>query len=266
MTAEGPLFHPTVQSDQDQQVDGAAPVFGRIHSVETCGAVDGPGLRYVLFLSGCPLRCLYCHNCDTWDPASGRSQSVDEVMADIRRYRSYFRASGGGVTLSGGEPAMQAGFVAALFRACRQEGIPTCLDTSGYCDREAAERFLPYTDLVLLDIKQFDPIRHRQLTGVANDKPLAFAQLLAEREIPVWVRHVLVPGYTDRDEDLDDLCRFAASLGNVRRLTFLPFHSLGSEKRRELGIDDPLADVVPPGAEEMERARQMARRYGLDVD
>ncbi|MZP29972.1 pyruvate formate lyase-activating protein [Heliobacterium undosum] len=256
----------TAPRTSSESLTATRRVYGRIHSVETCGAVDGPGLRYVLFLSGCPLRCLYCHNCDTWDPASGRLQSVDEVMADIRRYRPYFRASGGGLTVSGGEPAMQADFVAALFQACREEGIRTCLDTSGYCEREAAERFLPYTDLVLLDIKQIDPFHHRRLTGVGNAKILAFAQLLAEREIPVWIRHVLVPGYTDSEEDLDGLCRFAASMGNVQRLTFLPFHRLGSEKRREMGIEDPLAGVEPPEREGMERAWDAARRYGVNTD
>ncbi|MTV48742.1 pyruvate formate lyase-activating protein [Heliobacillus mobilis] len=244
----------------------ASNVIGYIHSVETCGTVDGPGIRYVLFLSGCPLRCLYCHNCDTWDRQAGEPKTVEDVMADIERYKNYFHFSGGGVTLSGGEPTVQTPFVKALFHQCRIEGIHTCLDTSGYCEIEKAEQFLPETDLVLLDIKHMDPRQHRRLTGVDNDKILAFAKYLSQQHTPVWIRHVIVPGYTDDTQSITELCAFLASLQNINRLTFLPYHTMGSVKRAELGISDPLVGVKPPEPTVMEAARAIATQFGLPVD
>ncbi|MCW2276883.1 pyruvate formate-lyase-activating protein [Heliophilum fasciatum] len=240
---------------------------GCVHSVETCGTVDGPGIRYVLFLAGCPLRCAYCHNPDTWSPQAGEIKMVETIMAELRRYRPYFTASGGGITVSGGEPAMQAAFLGALFQRCHAEGIHTCLDTSGYCEPAQAELFLDDTDLVLLDIKQADPDKHKALTGVDNERILAFARMLKDRAIPVWIRYVVVPGSTDAPEDIDQLCRLLVGLGGIiRRVTFLPYHTLGAGKREEMGITNALVGVKPPSETAMAAIRAQARQYGLPVE
>lgn len=240
-------------------------VTGRIHSIETFGTVDGPGIRYVVFFQGCPLKCQYCHNRDTWDPRGGREVTVDELVDDIRQYEGFYRSSGGGVTASGGEPALQAAFVGELFRRCRREDLHTALDTSGCVGLQRISPLLEATDLVLLDIKHIDPAKHRELTGVSNEKTLALARRLSEMGIPVWVRHVLIPGITSDPRDLARLGEFLAGLNNLQKVEILPYHTLGAYKWEQLGLEYPLEGIQPPSPEKVAQARQVLAGFGLPV-
>ena len=205
----------------------AAQVTGRVHSVESFGTVDGPGVRFVVFLQGCPMRCLYCHNPDTWDPGGGVPTTVEELLAQYARNEAFYRK--GGITVTGGEPLLQIEFVTALFREAKRRGIHTCLDTSGATfrpeDAAALAQFdalCAVTDLVLLDIKQTDPAAHRRLTGRENGNILAFARYLAQKEVPVWVRHVVVPGLTDSEAGWNALlCREAGAVQLVEKASLL---------------------------------------------
>ncbi|SHE33258.1 pyruvate formate-lyase-activating protein [Alkalibacter saccharofermentans] len=230
---------------------------GRISSVESFGTVDGPGIRYIVFLQGCPLRCLYCHNRDTWDPKGGKETTVDEVFNEILKYKDYFRFSGGGVTVSGGEPTLQADFVTELFKKCKEHDINTALDTSGFADTEKLQELLSLTDLVLLDIKQTDENKHKQLTGVGLDKIRRFAAYLKEKKIPVWIRYVLVPGYTDDIKDLKEASEFISRHDNVQRVEVLPYHSMGQCKWEELGDDYKLKGIVTPSQEDVDKAQNI---------
>lgn len=231
---------------------------GRIHSVETFGTVDGPGIRFVLCLQGCPLRCRYCHNPDTWDPGGGTLKTVDEILAEIEPYVDYYRRSGGGITVSGGEPMLQAPFVAELFRACKERwNLHTALDSSGFCDPAHAEALLGVTDLVLLDLKLMNRFGHRDLTGQSNDRMIAFARFLSERGIRMWIRRVLVPGVTDAAEDLMDLGLFIGELSGVEKVEVLPYHRMGEYKWRQLGIRYPLEGTPEPDSKEIERAYRL---------
>ncbi|WP_068557595.1 pyruvate formate-lyase-activating protein [Thermotalea metallivorans] len=240
-------------------------VKAKVHSVETCGTVDGPGIRYILFLSGCPLRCKYCHNCDTWTGSTGRIMDVDEIMEDVKKYRPYFHFSKGGITVSGGEPTMQYAFLEELLKRCKEEGIHTCIDTSGYCDLDKADIFLPYTDLVLLDLKHIDDRKHKELTGVSNEKILKFAWHLSVKGIPVWIRHVVVPGYTDDLQDVERLCQFMKELKNVERVELLPYHTMGVHKWEELGFHYELRDVQTPTPAFMEKIKAIFQKYAIKV-
>lgn len=229
---------------------------GRVHSYESFGTVDGPGIRFVVFLQGCPMRCRYCHNPDTWDTRGGREVTAEEVAREVLKYRNYF-ADRGGVTLSGGEPLLQLDFVLELFSILKKKGIRTCLDTSGICFSEEDaryERLAALTDLVLLDIKHIDDAAHRALTGQSNKNPLAFARFLDERGVKMWIRHVLVPGITDDDGALRELRAFLDTLTNVDRVEVLPYHTMGVQKYRKLGIPYPLEGVQPPARERVENA------------
>ncbi|NEQ43453.1 MAG: pyruvate formate lyase-activating protein [Leptolyngbya sp. SIOISBB] len=223
---------------------------GRIHSIETCGTVDGPGLRFVIFTQGCPLRCLYCHNSDCHPPDGGREVTVDDLIQEIQRYRSYLRQ--GGVTVTGGEPLMQPEFVAEILQRCQAIGLHTALDTSGYVPIAAAQPVLDHADLVLLDIKSYDPDLYRYVTQVTLEPTLRFAQYLAEIHKPTWVRFVLVPGLTDRVDNVDGLAKFVATLGNVERVEVLPFHQMGAYKWAQMGHDYALQDTPPPSSELVE--------------
>lgn len=236
---------------------------GRVHSWDLSTGVDGPGTRFVLFLSGCPLRCLYCHNPDTWQMRGGRTVTVREAAQEIARYQDFVRAAGGGVTLSGGEPLLQPAFTSALLRACKRLGLHTALDTSGFLGARADEELLAATDLVLLDVKSFDARRYRELTGGALAPTLRFAERLAALGKPVWIRYVLVPGWTDDTAEVDRLAGYLAALGNVERVDVLPFHKLGAAKYQVLGIPFPLADTPVPGPELVERVRGAFRAHGL---
>jgi len=230
-------------------------VKGRIHSIETFGTVDGPGIRYVVFMQGCPLRCLYCHNRDTWDVKGGREATVDEIIEDLKKYLDFIKFSGGGITVTGGEPTLQADFVAALFKRCKEMGVHTALDTSGFADIKRVEELLKYTDLVLLDIKQINNEKHKALTGVENKKNQQFANYLSEKGIAVWIRYVLVPGYTDDEQDLRATAEFIKKFDNIQRIDVLPYHSMGAYKWEQLGETYALHDVQPPDQQQVERAK-----------
>lgn len=233
---------------------------GRIHSIETCGTVDGPGLRYIIFMQGCLLRCQFCHNPDTWKMGEGREMTVEELIKDISSYLPFFRASGGGVTVSGGEPLLQAKFLIILFKELKKLGIHTALDTSGGCFSEtptflqSLDELLALTDLVLLDLKQIHPKKHEILTGLSNEHILKFAELLDKKKIPVWIRHVLIPEVNDFDDDLSHLARFISSLSNVEKIDVLPYHKLGVYKWEALGLAYPLDHINPPSKERVENA------------
>jgi pyruvate formate lyase activating enzyme len=235
----------------------AAGESGRLHSIETFGTLDGPGIRVVLFFQGCPLRCVYCHNRDTWDSRGGRIWQVEPLKDFVLRYKPYMEKTGGGVTATGGEPLLQHKFITRLFEALKKEGVHTALDTSGYGDVDKLQPLFRVTDLVLLDIKAVDPLLHKKLTGRDNAPILAFAQALSQQDIPVWIRHVLVPGLTDAKEDLLALRRLVESLGNVERVELLPYHTMGAYKWNQMGCDYPLQGVPEPTAEQMARAYEI---------
>jgi pyruvate formate lyase activating enzyme len=236
---------------------------GWVHSTETGGAADGPGIRYVVFVSGCPLRCLYCHNPDTWQARDGTLTPVAELLADIARYKSFLSHGHGGVTISGGEPLAQPKFTAALLRGCKELGLHTALDTSGFLGSKASDALLADVDLVLLDIKSFTEDRYRTLTEGQLAPTLAFARRLAALGKPVWLRYVLVPGYTDQLDEIAALAAFAAGLGNVARVDVLPFHKLGEHKWEGAGRPYLLGAVQPPSAELLDAVRQCFRAHGL---
>ncbi|WP_410512869.1 pyruvate formate-lyase-activating protein [Paenibacillus sp. BR2-3] len=237
---------------------------GRIHSIETSGMVDGPGIRFVVFMQGCLLRCQYCHNPDTWTIGKGQKVTVQELVEEIRGYLPFLQFSGGGVTVSGGEPLLQADFLLTLFRALKRElGIHTAIDSSGGCFTrhghffETLQQLMKYTDLVLLDLKQIDPQKHLDLTGKPNDHILEFARFLSEADIPVWIRHVLVPGLSDDEADLRKLADFIKTLRNVERVEILPYHEMGKYKYEQLGIEYPLLHIRPPDEETIRMAKEI---------
>lgn len=238
---------------------------GRIHSFESCGTVDGPGIRFVVFMQGCPLRCLYCHNRDTWDARGGREVEVADVMREILKYRSYMRFSGGGVTITGGEPLLQAEFVRELLRECKRAQIHAAVDTSGYAPIEKARPVLEVADLVLLDLKCMNAETHQRLTGRELAVVLRFAHAVSEMGKPLWIRHVLVPGWTDREEFLRQLGEFIASLKTVEAVELLPFHKMGEYKWAELGCQYSLSDVSPPTKTQVKHALDILKAYSPNV-
>lgn len=238
---------------------------GRIHSIESFGTVDGPGVRMVVFMQGCPMRCVYCHNPDTWETGRGMSMSAQEIIRQYERNKAFYTR--GGLTVTGGEPLLQVDFLLELFTLARERGIHTCIDTSGLpfqssdsAYQEKLERLLQITDLVLLDIKHADSEKHVQLTGHDNTSILAFARYLNERQIPVWIRHVLVPGLTDQEDALRSLGRLIAALYNVQAIEVLPYHTMGVEKYKTLGIPYPLPGVKAADAADVARAREIIRK------
>lgn len=244
----------------------AGPVAGSVHSFDTSTGVDGPGTRFVAFLAGCPLRCRYCHSPDTWFRRNGRSMTVDELVLEIRRYERFIKVAGGGVTLSGGEPLQQSTFTAEVLRRCKDLRLHTALDTSGFLGERADEKLLGATDLVLLDVKSWDPATHRRVTRTGEIAPtLRFARRLAERGTPIWIRFVLVPGLTDAPDNVAGVARFAASLATVERVDVLPFHRLGAYKYTQLGLPYSCADTRPPTLDLLERVRSQFRDHGLMV-
>lgn len=234
-------------------------ISGKIHSIETCGTVDGPGVRYVLFLQGCGLKCIYCHNPDTWDGGckKARTMTVAEVVEDIEKYKSFFGAEGG-VTVSGGEPLVQAKFVLELFRVLKQKGFHTCLDTSGSVPlNETVKEILSLTDLVLMDIKSAIPDTFKRMTGQSVDNTFAFAKYLSDKKIPMWVRYVVVPGYTDLDKEVVALGEFLQGLRNVKEVDILPFHQMGAHKWEALKMPYVLKDVKTPTADVIGKIKTM---------
>ncbi len=224
---------------------------GNLHSVETFGTVDGPGIRFVVFFQGCPMRCLYCHNPDTWETAPHIQADAGELIAQYLRNQQYYVK--GGITATGGEPMLQPEFLTELFTRAHANQIHTCLDTSGICfdpeHPQAAEKILAVTDLVMLDIKHIDDDRHRQLTGRSNANILAFAKFISEKGVPLWIRHVIVPGWTDDPDEQLRLGNFLGGLRSLKGLDVLPYHDLGRRKYEALGIPYPLENAKPVSKE-----------------
>ena len=238
---------------------------GRIHSIETCGTVDGPGIRYVIFTQGCPLRCLYCHNPDCRHPDDGKEVTVDELIADIQRYHSYIEFSGGGITVTGGEPLMQPEFVFEIFRRCQELGIHTTLDTSGFVKLTTAKPVLDHVDLVLLDIKSFDPKIYHQVTSVSLEPTLDFARYLSNINKPVWIRFVLVPNITDAPHNIRGLAKFISGLNNVDRVEILPFHKMGEYKWERLGYKYQLKNTPSASPELIATAKKIFQENSISV-
>ena len=238
---------------------------GYIHSIETFGTVDGPGVRFVVFFQGCPLRCQYCHNPDTWEMADGKEKTADEILEMFERNRAFYKT--GGITATGGEPMVQMDFLLELFTKAKEKNIHTCLDTSGimYTEQRESELFqkienlMSVTDLVMLDIKHIETDSHKNLTGQTNEKILAFAKYLDEIKKPMWVRHVVVPGITYQEESLIQLGEFLKTLSNVKKLEVLPYHTLGENKYEKLGIAYPLKGVPQLSKEDALQAENVIR-------
>lgn len=236
-------------------------MIGHIHSTESFGAADGPGVRFIVFMQGCHMRCRYCHNPDTWKMDGGDEVTADEILKRALRFKPYW-GKDGGITISGGEPLLQIDFVIELFKKAKELGINTCIDTAGnpFTKEEPFfskfEELMKYTDLLLLDLKEINPARHKDLTGFDNSNIIEMAKYLSEINKPVWIRHVLVPEHSDFDEDLDALCDFIDTLSNVDRVEILPYHTLGKFKWENLGIPYSLESISPPSAERIENAKQ----------
>ena len=235
---------------------------GAIHSIETFGSVDGPGIRFIVFLKGCKLRCKYCHNADTWDPNSEDMRTPDELLDFAERYRSYWGTEGG-ITVSGGEPLLQIDFLIELFKKAKERGINTCIDTAlqPFTREEPFfskfEELMKYTDLLLVDIKHIDKDEHIELTGLPNDNIFDGFKYLSEISKPIWIRHVLVPGITDDDEYLKRTREFIETLSNVQKIEVLPYHSMGQHKFETLGIPYKLDGVKSPSKERVENAMKI---------
>ncbi|MEV4624202.1 pyruvate formate-lyase-activating protein [Asanoa sp. NPDC049573] len=243
---------------------GPTPFTGSVHSFDISTGVDGPGSRFVAFLAGCPLRCAYCHSPDTWYRRSGTLMSVDDLMLEIERYRRFIQVAGGGVTISGGEPLQQVGFTREVLRRCHALKLHTALDTSGFLGHRADHSLLDVTDLVLLDVKSWDPATYRKVTGTGDVMPtLRFARRLAAYGVPMWIRFVLVPGLTDNAANLEGLADFLATLSTLERVEILPFHKLGAHKYEQMGLTFPLAGARVPAADEIARAHEVFAGRGL---
>ena len=237
---------------------------GRISTTESFGSVDGPGIRFIVFVQGCRYRCQYCHNPETWERAGGYEATAEEIFRQAWRYRPYWKRTGG-ITVSGGEPLLQLEFVTELFRLAKEKGVNTVIDTAGepftYDEPffSAFETLLPLSDLFLLDLKQIDDAKHRALTGTSNESALALARFLSERGKRMWIRHVLVPGWTTGEEDLGRLSEFIAGLKTVDRVEVLPYHAMALHKYEELRLPYRLGGTPAPTAEEIARAEEILR-------
>ena len=235
---------------------------GIIHSTESCGTVDGPGVRFVIFFKGCPMRCAYCHNPDTWTMAGGTEMTVQELLEEYDKKAPFYKT--GGITATGGEPMVQIDFLTELFTAAHNRGINTCLDTSGVTFRpddpeylKKTDKLLEVTDLVMLDIKHIDPIKSKNLVGFSNERELAFAKYLSDNGIHMWIRQVLIPGYTDDESDLLKLKNFISGLENVDKIEILPYHDMGKYKWKELGLKYELDDVRVANDDDVKRAKKI---------
>lgn len=236
---------------------------GYIHSYESFGTKDGPGVRFVFFMQGCPLKCLYCHNPDTWNmSAYAEEKTPEEAFNEFYKVRNFVR---GGVTVSGGEPLLQADFVLELFRLCNQEGVHTAVDTSGYLLNDKIKEVLKYTDLVLLDIKHIDPDKYKELTARPLEPTLKFMEYLREIGKAVWLRYVLVPHFSDDEQDLHNWAKYVSLFDNVERVDVLPFHQMGIHKWEEVGTDYKLKDIKTPTAEDVKKAEAIFKSYNLPV-
>lgn len=231
---------------------------GNVHSFESMGAVDGPGIRFIVFMQGCKLKCKYCQNRDTWSLENNKEYTVNEIIERALRTKPYMDSTGGGVTISGGEPLLQANFLLELFKELKKLNISTCIDTSGSITiNESIKKLLELTDLVLLDIKHIDETKCINLTGVSNRKELEFAKYCSENNVKMWIRQVLVPGYTDNIDDLKKTRMFIDTLKTVEKVEVLPYHDLGKQKWLKLGFAYPLEGIRKPTNEEIEKAKQI---------
>lgn len=235
---------------------------GRIHSLESFGTVDGPGVRYVVFFQGCPMRCLYCHNPDTWDVTGGTLMEAEEILQNFEKNRVFYR--NGGITATGGEPLMQLGFLTELFSRAKEKNIHTCLDTSGILFSEEKkpefEKLMAVTDLVMLDIKHMDPVEHKKLTGHPNENVLAFAGFLKENQVSMRIRHVLVPDITLVERELTQLGSWLLDFPNLEKIEVLPYHSLGKVKYENLSMEYPLKDTRQTSKEEASWAQEVLNK------
>lgn len=240
-------------------------MLGRIHSIESMGTVDGPGVRLVIFFQGCPLRCRYCHNPDTWEINGGKEMSAEEILEHYDKNRAFYKT--GGITVTGGEPLLQTDFLIELFKKAKEKDIHTCIDTSGITYNkdnasymEKLDELMKYTDLIMLDIKHIDSDKHKDLTGHRNEGIIEFARYLEAISKPVWIRHVVVPGITDDAADLINVGRFIGSLKNVKLVDILPYHTMGVHKYDELGIEYSLKDYPALSKSERDRASDFVRQ------
>jgi pyruvate formate lyase activating enzyme len=242
------------------------PEIGYYHSYEITGSVNGPGIRFTLYLSGCPLRCQYCQNPDMWTMQNGRRVTVGRMLDEVAKYASFIRTAHGGITVSGGEPMLQIRFLQALLRRCKQDlGLHTAVDTSGFLGARASEDFLDLVDLFLLDIKAGDEELYHLVTSAELAPTLRFARRLSDRGNRMWVRYVLVPGLTDAADDVEKVARFTSTLAHVERVEVLPFHQLGAGKWADLQLSYQLADVPPAAPELVRRVEDQFRAHGLTV-
>lgn len=259
------LASPGEHIDSEQAAAIRRGEIGSIHSYTTGSAVDGPGLRFVLWTAGCCFRCQYCHNPDTIMLRNGVRNTLDQVMNEIGKYERFLRAGGGGVTISGGEPLVQARFVVNVLRACKDRGIHTALDTNGFLGAHLSDEDLHAVDLVLLDIKSWSQPTHRLVTKCSNEPVLDFARRLDTLDRPAWVRFVLVPGLTDAPDNIAGIAKFVGSLRNVERVEVLPFHQMGANKWQQIGSEYTLAHVAPPDADAVANAVRMFRDQGCNA-
>ncbi|WP_322787009.1 pyruvate formate-lyase-activating protein [Pseudobacteroides cellulosolvens] len=236
---------------------------GNIHSVETCGTLDGPGLRYVIFLQGCQLRCKYCHNPDTWDFNGGKQFTPEEVIEDILKYKSFIKS--GGVTFSGGEPLLQAEFVKEVLKQCRKYGIHTAIDTSGSVPLSLCAGALDEVDLVLLDIKHIDTDMCKTLTGMGNENTIKMLDYLEKKKKDVWIRHVIVPGFSEEYVVLEKMADFLSRYTVIRKIELLPFHKMGEYKWKSLGFDYELLNTKEPTKESINRIKNIFKKYNFNV-
>ena len=219
--------------------------------------MDGPGIRTVVFFAGCNLRCKYCHNPDTWKMNQGEKMTADDVVNEVLKYGSFYRFSGGGVTVSGGEPLMQPAFLQAVFEGCKKNGVHTAIDTSGCCNADVAKKILPLVDLLMLDIKSFNREKYLDLTGQELSKTLAFLEEANNQKTPTWVRYVLVPGFTDNMGEIKQLSDYLCAFDNIQKIEVLPFHKSGEYKWADLNLKYELHDTVPPSPELLEEAKSL---------
>lgn len=237
---------------------------GNIHSFESFGTQDGPGIRFVFFMQGCPLRCLYCHNPDTWNHKTKMQQlTAAEAFDEVRKVKGFLKT--GGVTISGGEPLLQAEFISELFQICKKEGIHTCIDTSGFVFNSKVKETLEYTDLVLLDIKHIDSEKYKNLTSKSLEPTLNFMEYLSEIDKPTWLRYVLTPTLSDDEKDLHNWAKYASQFKNVQRVDILPFHQMGTSKWEEMGKEYVLKDLPTPTQEQILKARTIFEEHGLKL-